>query len=256
MGNAEKTYGADKVGVLAAPRMTLEEAVLTNHLAIALNTQEAGSFGRSQRGGPRHDLDEILGNTLSTCKMEDIGHADLILLAGADPSATHPVLGMAIRRALKHGAKLIVNDDVVLAVSCGADGVHLGSTDGSIRDARRLLPPDTIIGASCYNDLALVQQAIKDGASYVAFGACFDSPTKPAARRVSAKELAAFRTVLGPSVPICGIGGITLDNVDTLAGNVDAVALISELFGTPDTPATPERVGNRVRQFMAQPLAA
>lgn len=156
----------------------------------------------------------------------------------------------------RYGAQLVVNDDVVLAIACGADGVHLGGTDGRIRDARRLLPPGTIIGASCYNDLGLAQQAVKDGASYVAFGACFDSPTKPAARRVSTEQLAAFRTALGPNVVICGIGGITVDNVDRLIGHVDAIALISELFGTPDMPATPEHVGNRVRQFMAEPVAA
>lgn len=156
----------------------------------------------------------------------------------------------------QHGAKFIVNDDVVLAVACGADGVHLGGTDGSIRDARRLLPPGTIIGASCYNDLALAQQALADGASYVAFGACFDSPTKPAARRVSLEQLAAFRQMLGGQVAICGIGGITRDNVAQLEGKVDAVALISELFGTPDQPATPEHVRHRVRQFMAEPATA
>lgn len=156
----------------------------------------------------------------------------------------------------QHGARLIVNDDVVLTVACGADGVHLGGTDGSIRDARRLLPPGTIIGASCYNDLALARQALADGASYVAFGACFDSPTKPAARRVSSEQLTAFRTALGPDVAICGIGGITLDNVTQLDGQVDAVALISELFGTPEKPATPEHVRERVRQFIAEPLAA
>ena len=105
--NAANTHGANSVGVLAGPRMTLEAASLASHIAKALGTDEVGSFGRNRRGGPRHDLDDILGGTASTCRMEDIGHADLILLAGADPSVTHPVLGMAIRRALKHGAKLI-----------------------------------------------------------------------------------------------------------------------------------------------------
>ena len=211
--------------------------------------------------GPLYAITPDLADTPHLLALADAAlEAGVTIMQYRDKISAMPERLIRARALVAHshryGAKLIVNDDVVLAVACGADGVHLGSTDGSIRDARRLLPPDTIIGASCYNDLALAQQAIKDGASYVAFGACFDSPTKPAARRVSAKELAAFRTVLGPSVPICGIGGITLDNVDTLAGNVDAVALISELFGTPDTPATPEHVGNRVRQFMAQPLAA
>ena len=145
----------------------------------------------------------------------------------------------------RHGARLIITD-----------GVHLGGTDGSIRDAQRLLPANMIIGASCYNDLSLAQKAVADGASYVAFGACFDSPTKPAARRVTAEQLAAFRQALGPDVAICGIGGITLDNVAALEGKVDAVALISELFGTADHPASPEHVHDRVRLFMAEPIAA
>jgi predicted molibdopterin-dependent oxidoreductase YjgC len=73
-----------------------------------LGAGETGSFGQNRRGGPRHDLDDILGDTVSTCTMDDIEQAGLILVAGADPSATHPVLGMAIRRALKRGAEMIV----------------------------------------------------------------------------------------------------------------------------------------------------
>lgn len=151
-----------------------------------------------------------------------------------------------------HEADLIINDDVVLAMEIGAAGVHLGATDGSIRDARRLMPPNTIIGASCYNDLALARQALQDGASYVAFGACFDSPTKPAARRVTLPELRAFRQALGPSVAICGIGGITRDNIASLSGAVDAVALISELFGSTGQPASPAAIRQCVHLFLGE----
>lgn len=153
----------------------------------------------------------------------------------------------------EQGAKLIINDDVVLAIACGADGVHLGGTDGSLRDARRLLPPSCIIGASCYNDLNLAHRAMAEGASYVAFGACFDSPTKPAAQRVTNDQLIRFRAALGSTVAICGIGGITRDNVAELGTSVNAVALISELFGSPAQPATPEQVHDRVQQFLAEP---
>jgi formate dehydrogenase major subunit len=106
--NAVKTHGADAVGVLAAPRMTLEEAWLTRQVAGAIGTKETGSFGQALRGGSRGDLDRISGGTLSTCTIEDIADADLILLAGADPETTHPALGMAIRRAVKRGAELAV----------------------------------------------------------------------------------------------------------------------------------------------------
>jgi thiamine-phosphate pyrophosphorylase len=149
-------------------------------------------------------------------------------------------------------AQLVINDDVVLAMETGAAGVHLGGNDGSILDARRLLPANSIIGASCYNDLQLAQSALNDGASYVAFGACFDSPTKPAARRISLDQLQAFRESLGPHVAICGIGGITCDNIAEISGLVDAVALISEIFGSPDHPATPEQIHQRLHQLRAE----
>ena len=156
----------------------------------------------------------------------------------------------------QYGAQLIINDDMVLAVACGADGVHLGGDDGSIRDARRLLGPRMIIGASCYNTLTLAQQALADGASYIAFGACFDSPTKPAARRITPSQLAEFRQALGQAPAICGIGGITCDNVDQIDDHVDAIALISELFGSPAQPASPEQVHDRVSRFITEPQTA
>ena len=113
-------------------------------------------------------------------------------------------------------------------IAAQADGVHLGATDGSLRDARRLLPAKTIIGASCYNDLPLARQAIADGASYVAFGACFASTTKPAARRVSPTQLAMFRQALGSQVAICGIGGIT----QGAAGIITVQTLSASIFTT------------------------
>lgn len=160
---------------------------------------------------------------------------------------------MLNRLCLDHEAQLIINDDVILAVETGAAGVHLGGEDGSIRDARRLLPAHSIIGASCYNDLKLAQTALHEGASYVAFGACFSSPTKPAARRVTPDQLQAFREALGPNVAICGIGGITRDNLPEINGLVDAVALISELFGSPAQPATPAQIAKRIQQLGAEP---
>ncbi len=100
--------GSAGLAVLAGPRMTLEECYLTRHLArTALGAVQVGSFGQNRRGGPRHDLDGILGETASTCVRDDIDSADGVLLVGADPSATHPVLAMAIRRAAKRGAEIV-----------------------------------------------------------------------------------------------------------------------------------------------------
>jgi len=117
------------LAVMATPRMTLEEAWLVRHLAAeVLETTEVGSFGQNRRGGPRHDLDAIFGETASTCVQDDLSKAEVILLAGADPSTSHPVLGMAIRRAAKRGAEII---------SINSSQVDLLRTSDLWLDARR-----------------------------------------------------------------------------------------------------------------------
>ncbi|HYL79892.1 MAG TPA: FAD-dependent oxidoreductase, partial [Candidatus Acidoferrum sp.] len=99
--------GPAGLAVLAGARMTLEECCLTRYLARAvLGAGQLGSFGQHRRGGPRHDLDGILGETASSCTREDLDAADLVLLVGADPGTTHPVLTMAVRRAAKRGAEI------------------------------------------------------------------------------------------------------------------------------------------------------
>ncbi len=114
--------GSDRLAVLAAPRMTLEECSLTRHLArTALGAAQVGSFGQTRRGGPRHDLDSLFGETASTCLREDIDAADMVLLVGADPSATHPVLAMAIRRAAKRGAEIAAINSSKIDLIRGTD---------------------------------------------------------------------------------------------------------------------------------------
>lgn len=126
------------------------------------------------------------------------------------------------------GVPLIVNDDWRLAADEGADGAHLGQDDGELGEARAALGPDAILGASCYADIARAQRAGAAGASYVAFGAFFPSPTKPGAP-VAGKALLRDPTL--PPVPRVAIGGITPDNARQLvAAGADLVAVISGVF--------------------------
>lgn len=136
----------------------------------------------------------------------------------------------------EYAVPLIINDDVQLAKTLDADGVHLGATDGDIAKARHLLGPNKIIGASCYANLALAEQAVQDGASYVAFGACFSSKTKPNAPIAS---LNLFSQAQRLGVPRVGIGGVTLENADQLINaGADAIAVIQALFNAaPETAA-------------------
>lgn len=134
------------------------------------------------------------------------------------------------------GAALIINDDLVLATSLGAHGVHLGRDDGDLAAARDVLGKGAIIGASCYADFALAKAAAKAGADYVAFGAVFSSPTKPEAASASLDLFRCCRAEL--AVPACAIGGITINNAQTvLAAGADLLAVITDLFAATDIAA-------------------
>ena len=134
-----------------------------------------------------------------------------------------------------HGVGLVINDDWRLAADMGAAGVHLGETDGELAEARRVLGHDALIGASCYNRLELAVAAQSAGASYVAFGAFFDSGTKPMARRAPLALLGQARAL---GLPTVAIGGITPDNARSLlAAGADLIAVLGAVFETANPAA-------------------
>ena len=139
----------------------------------------------------------------------------------------------------RYGVPLIVNDHLELALAIGADGLHLGRDDGNPAEARARLP-DAIIGVSCYDEIARAEAARAAGADYVAFGRFFPSTTKPGNIRASLELVAEAKRRVG--LPVVGIGGITLENAPSLVrGGVDALAVVSALFDSPDVEATARR---------------
>ncbi len=149
-----------------------------------------------------------------------------------DVALRHEQASELLALCRRHSVPLIINDDLRLADLTGADGVHLGKDDSSLREARLILGPEKIIGISCYQSLDLAITAQESGADYVAFGSFHPSPTKPQAVRASV-DLLHRGTAL--RVPIVAIGGITVDNAKPLIdAGADAVAVISALFDAPD----------------------
>lgn len=135
----------------------------------------------------------------------------------------------------QYNVPLIVNDDVALALACNAAGVHLGEHDGDIAIARAKLGSDAIIGVSCYDSLDRARDAAKAGADYLAFGAFFPSPTKPAARHATPQLL---RDAKALALPLVAIGGITADNGSLLIeAGADYLAIVSAVFGARDVCA-------------------
>jgi thiamine-phosphate pyrophosphorylase len=133
----------------------------------------------------------------------------------------------------RFAAKLLINDDLALALLVNADGVHLGHEDGNLRAARAILGPRKILGASCYADFSAAQMAQAAGADYVAFGAAYPSPTKPHAP-LAAVDL-FFQAKNSLTAANCAIGGITLENAPPLiSAGADLLAVITDLFNAPD----------------------
>ena len=130
---------------------------------------------------------------------------------------------------LTHNTLFIVNDDINLCEKVGADGVHLGQNDTPINTAREQLGEKAIIGVSCYNQLQLAFDAEEMGANYVAFGALFDSITKPNASRCNLSVIKSAKEKL--NLPIVGIGGINFENKRlAFESGCDAVAMLNGLF--------------------------
>ena len=128
---------------------------------------------------------------------------------------------------------LIINDSVKLCLTLDADGVHLGADDGNLAEVRARIGKDKLLGASCYNRFDLALAAQQAGASYVAFGACFASSTKPNAPVAGLELFTRAKTEL--NIPTVAIGGITLQNVPSvIQAGADAIAVINAIFNAND----------------------
>jgi len=130
----------------------------------------------------------------------------------------------------------IVNDSMALAKRLGADGVHLGQSDGDIREARALLGPSAQIGRTCHDSRHLAMEAGEAGADYVAFGAFYPTTTKPSNYRPAPAILSWWASVF--EIPCVAIGGITPANAKPLVdAGADFIAVCQAVWGKDDTAA-------------------
>jgi thiamine-phosphate pyrophosphorylase len=158
------------------------------------------------------------------------GGASILQYRCKNSDFTFRLLKMLCRQ---RGVGFIVNDDVELAAHVHADGVHLGREDLAISVARARLGRSTLIGASCYDDLARAGAAVSAGADYLAFGSFFPSSVKPDAVHSSLDVLRQARRRW--QLPLVAIGGITWENApQVIDAGADAVAVITAVFSASD----------------------
>ena len=146
----------------------------------------------------------------------------------------------------RYNVPLIINDNLDVALNCGADGVHVGIEDTPVCEIRKRTDKDFIIGATA-KTVKQATAAQKAGADYIGVGAVFPSPTKKNAIRITTEQLKNICSSV--DIPSVAIGGIGLDNVSELAGGgIDGIAVVSAIFASEDIQKTTALLKEKARQ--------
>jgi thiamine-phosphate pyrophosphorylase len=176
----------------------------------------------------------LSGGDVACLQLRLKGHSDEAIIRTAERL-------LPITRAAD--VALLINDRPDLAAQAGADGVHIGQSDTSYEEARSLIGSDGIIGVTCHNSRHLAMEAAERGADYVAFGAFFDSPTKPPKYRAEIDLLEWWGSIF--EIPCVAIGGITTQNCQPLVqAGADFIAAVSAVWDHPDGPAAAVKAFN------------
>ncbi len=149
---------------------------------------------------------------------------------------------------LKYNATFIVNDYLDIALLSEADGIHIGQDDLPIKDVRKILGENKIIGISTHNPQE-AQQAIIDGADYIGVGPIFYTETK---EDVCAPVTLEYLDFINKNIklPYVAIGGIKENNIDkVLAMGAKSICLVSELVGADNTLETTKRINNIIKHW-------
>lgn len=132
----------------------------------------------------------------------------------------------------RYGVPFFINDNVDIAIRCGADGIHVGQADLAPARVRQIVGDGMMIGVSVHSAAEAVE-AVENGADCLGVGAMFATSTKTDAEVLSMGTLREICNAV--DVPVVAIGGISRDNISRLAGTgVDGVALVSAIFSVPD----------------------
>lgn len=158
-----------------------------------------------------------------------------------------------LRDMVQHAhAAFLINDRPDLAARVRADGVHVGQSDASYEEARRIVGKENIVGVTAHNSRHLAMEAAEAGADYVAFGAFFPTETKQPAHWCDPEVLQIWHeTTETASV---AIGGLKLDNCEPVArANPDFIAVSSAIWNDPRGPRVAVADFNALFDRLAQP---
>ncbi|WP_339149492.1 MULTISPECIES: thiamine phosphate synthase [unclassified Sutcliffiella] len=172
---------------------------------------------------PRDVLQEAINGGITLFQFREKGQ-------GAKVGAEKRELALELKEICKrHDIPFIVNDDIDLALEVEADGVHIGQEDAAFPLVRERLTPGMVIGVSCHT-VEEAAEAVSSGADYIGVGPMYFTSTKKDIREVKGPEVIRRIRHAGMTVPIVGIGGITVENAGAvLESGADGVAVISAI---------------------------
>ena len=200
--------------------MTLQRRDITRALRLMVIT--AGHLARP------YEISEVVKAAL-------VGGAKAIQLRNKGDSANELLeAGRQLRHLTEtHGALLLVNDRLDVALAIGADGLHLGPEDPPVEEVRKLVSDDFIIGFSA-DDPESAHSAVTQGANYIGCGTIYPTSTKlDAGNVIGISGLASVIDAV--NVPVIGIGGITDDRIpEVLAAGAAGVAVVGAIMTAPD----------------------
>ena len=197
------------------------------HLLLYAVTDRARLGGRTLA----HEIEAAIrgGATMVQLREKSMGEEDFLAEAKELVKLCHSL-----------GTPVIINDSVRVAMASGADGVHVGQSDGDPTDIRKLAGEDFIIGVTA-RTVGEAVAAERAGADYIGVGAVFPTSTKTDTRRLTKAELSAITGAV--RIPAVAIGGITENNIDELSGTgIAGVAVVSAIFAADDAEAAARRL--------------
>ena len=178
----------------------------------------------------------VITDTTLQSRFTHMELAELAIQGGADTVQFRQKQGttrelVAIAQAMQsiceqHKVPLIVNDRADIALAVGSTGVHFGQDDMPVSIGRRILPPETVIGASARTEEKILE-AITEGADYIGFGPIYGTTSKPDAE--TAKGLERLRRMCDiAACPVIAIGGISVETAgDVIRAGAHGIAVIS-----------------------------
>jgi thiamine-phosphate pyrophosphorylase len=195
-------------------------------MSMKSDIENAQLYGIVDRGYvDENDIEKVTRELIS-------GGADVIQLRAKECS-NNEILEMARQIALicrEADIPFLVNDFPEIAKQVKSDGLHIGQDDGSLRDVRKIVGDEMIIGRSTHS-VAQAKQALSDGFDYIGFGPLFNTPTKKGRPSIGLEDISMVQEKVGSKIPVFCIGGITTKNIESVGqAGARRIVIVSDIL--------------------------